>query len=98
MDWKEIEEVVSEAAESGDPILSRVRDLRLDINHFSMLLWDPFEQEFDSNDEDDENEANKPVLVQLDLDLSAQVGPACFNIFLQIGEQTCFTMLCCYRS
>jgi hypothetical protein len=44
MDWKEIEEVVSEAAESGDPILSRVRDLRLDINHFSMLLWDPFEQ------------------------------------------------------
>ena len=73
MDWKEIEEVVSEAADSGDPILSRVRDLRLDINHFSMLLWDPFEQEFDSNDEDDENEGNKPVLVLLDLDLSAQV-------------------------
>ena len=74
MDWKEIEEVVTEAADSGDPILSRVKDLRLDINHFSMYLWDPFEQEFDSNDEeDDDNERNKPVLVQLDLDLSAQV-------------------------
>ena len=44
MDWKEIEEIVSEASESGDPILSRVRDLRLDINHFSMLLWDPYDQ------------------------------------------------------
>jgi hypothetical protein len=44
MDWKEIEDVISEASESGDPILSRVRDLRLDINHFSILLWDPYAQ------------------------------------------------------
>ncbi len=44
MDWKDIEEIVSEAAESGDPVLSRVRDLRLDINHFSMMLWDPYDQ------------------------------------------------------
>ena len=44
MDWKDIEEIVSEAAESGDPVLSRVRDLRLDINHFSMMLWNPYDQ------------------------------------------------------
>jgi hypothetical protein len=73
MDWKEIEEVVAEAADSGDPILSRVRDLRLDINHFSMLLWDPFAQEFDSDQEEGEDNDNKPALVLLDLDLSAQV-------------------------
>lgn len=70
MDWKEIDELVAEAADSGDPVLSRVRNLRLDINHFSMLLSDPYEEE---NSDDDDGGDNKPVLVDLDLDLSAQV-------------------------
>ena len=70
MDWKEIDELVDEAADSGDPVLSRVRNLRLDINHFSMLLSDPYEEE---NSDDDDGGDNKPVLVDLDLDLSAQV-------------------------
>ena len=43
MDWKDIQEIVSEAGENGDPILSRIRKLKLDINHFSMILSDPFE-------------------------------------------------------
>jgi len=76
MDWKEIEELVAEASDSGDPILSRVRNLRLDINHFSMLLSDPYQEENSEDEEDDAAGAggsNKPVLVDLDLDLSAQV-------------------------
>ena len=43
MDWKDIEEIISEAAENGDPILSKIRKLKLDINHFSMMLSNPFE-------------------------------------------------------
>lgn len=43
MDWKDIQEIVSEAGENGDPILSRIRKLKLDINHFSMMLSNPFD-------------------------------------------------------
>lgn len=61
MDWKEIEEIVAEAAESGDPILSRVKSLRLDINHISMLLWDPYAESYDSDEEvAEDDDANKP--------------------------------------
>lgn len=80
MDWKEIEDLVTEASDSGDPILSRVRDLRLEINHFSMWLSDPYELTVDSSDDEDDNDVDdddnvgKPVLVELDLDLSAQVS------------------------
>ena len=42
MDWKDIQEIVEEAAENGDPILSRIRKLKLDINHFTMMLSNPF--------------------------------------------------------
>ena len=42
MDWKDIQEIAEEAAENGDPILSRIRKLKLDINHFTMMLSNPF--------------------------------------------------------
>ena len=42
MDWKDIQEIVEEASENGDPILSRIRKLKLDINHFTMMLSNPF--------------------------------------------------------
>jgi len=58
MDWKEIEEIVAEAADNGDPILSRVKSLRLDINHISMFLWDPYQESYDSEEEAD-NEVHK---------------------------------------
>lgn len=68
IDWKEIEELVAEAADSGDPVLSRVRNLRLDINHFSMLLSNPYA---DYSDDDEEEEGEETSLVDLDIDLSA---------------------------
>ena len=48
IDWKDIEEIVEEASDNGDPILSRIRKLKLDINHFTMLLSNPYE-EYDSS-------------------------------------------------
>lgn len=64
MDWKDIEEIVSEAGENGDPILSRISKLKLDINHFTMSLSNPFEEE----PEEHEHE------VELDIDLTAQAN------------------------
>ena len=44
IDWKDIEDIVEEAGDNGDPVLSRIRKLKLDINHFTMLLANPYEQ------------------------------------------------------
>ena len=48
IDWKDIEDIVEEAGDNGDPVLSRIRKLKLDINHFTMLLANPYEQ-YDSD-------------------------------------------------
>ena len=63
IDWTDIEEIVSEAGENGDPILSRIRKLKLDINHFTMMLSNPFEDEELAEHE-----------VELDIDLTAQAN------------------------
>ena len=44
IDWKDIEDIVEEAGDNGDPVLSRIRKLKLDINHFTMLLSNPYEE------------------------------------------------------
>ena len=56
MDWKDIEEIISEAGENGDPILSKIRKLKLDINHFTMVLTNPFEQAEDSSQDEEDSE------------------------------------------
>ena len=48
IDWKDIEDIVEEAGDNGDPVLSRIRKLKLDINHFTMQLANPYEQ-YDSD-------------------------------------------------
>ena len=46
IDWKDIKEIIEEAGDSGDPVLSRIRKLKLEINHFTMLLSDPYEDAY----------------------------------------------------
>ena len=46
IDWKDIKEIIEEAGDSGDPVLSRIRKLKLEINHFTMLLSDPYEDTY----------------------------------------------------
>ena len=73
IDWTDIEEIVAEAGENGDPILSRIRKLKLDINHFTMMLSNPFEE---AEDYEDEEGGGEPVEheVELDIDLTAQAN------------------------
>ena len=48
IDWKEIGELVKEAAENGDPVATRIKKLKLETNHFSILLTDPY-PDYDSD-------------------------------------------------
>lgn len=57
--WAEITELLREAQEQGDPVAQSIKQLKLDTNHFAMLLRDPYEE--DARD----------TLVDIDLDLSA---------------------------
>ena len=56
IDWQEIDDLIKEATEAGDPVASRIKKLKLDINHFSMLLTDPFSHldDFDMDEDSEE--------------------------------------------
>lgn len=59
--WEEIETVVKEAAEKGDPVAKMIKQLKLQSNHISLLLSDPYE----------EDEPTQPMVIDVDLALTA---------------------------
>lgn len=66
MPWDSIKTLVKEAQERGDPIASAIKELKLNINHISMNLTDPYQELMD------EEEAElKPMLVDIDMSLTA---------------------------
>ncbi|XP_078090271.1 ribosome quality control complex subunit NEMF [Mustelus asterias] len=96
IDWTEIGSIVKEAQEQEDAVACAIKELKLDTNHITMLLKNPYvtddeDQEHDVTlDEAVQNEQtkgkkkkdkkqqqkkmlqkNKPVLVDVDLGLSA---------------------------
>uniref|UniRef100_A0A224YPS8 Protein, containing FbpA domain n=1 Tax=Rhipicephalus zambeziensis TaxID=60191 RepID=A0A224YPS8_9ACAR len=56
--WAEITELLKEAQEQGDPMARSIRKLKLETNHFEMLLRDPYDE-------------GEEALVDIDIDLSA---------------------------
>ena len=42
LDWTEIKELIAEAAENGDPVVSRIKNLKQDTNQMTMLLAIPY--------------------------------------------------------
>ena len=58
IDWKEISALLKEAQDRGDPVAKRITKLKLDTNHFSMLLSDPYAY-LDEDDEDEEDAGDK---------------------------------------
>ncbi|XP_039446062.1 ribosome quality control complex subunit NEMF homolog [Culex pipiens pallens] len=77
MAWSDIQDLVKAAQANNDPIASCIRQLKLEINHISLLLKDPYavldeeeEEEEDSDREDDEQKL-EPMVVDVDLALSA---------------------------
>lgn len=56
--WAEITELLKEGQEQGDPMARSIRKLKLETNHFEMLLRDPYDE-------------GEEALVDIDIDLSA---------------------------
>ncbi|XP_078672293.1 ribosome quality control complex subunit NEMF-like isoform X3 [Branchiostoma floridae x Branchiostoma belcheri] len=78
IDWSEIWDIVKEAQAQGDPVASTIKSLKLDSNHITLLLRNPFSG-YESDSEGDEDEAgmgrevstDRPMKVDIDLALSA---------------------------
>ncbi|KAL8598247.1 hypothetical protein ACOMHN_035197 [Nucella lapillus] len=71
IDWTEISQLVKEAQATGDAVARAIVTLKLDINHITLMLHDPYEGEANDDDDDEESVALKPMKVDIDLGLSA---------------------------
>ncbi|XP_071961778.1 ribosome quality control complex subunit NEMF-like [Antedon mediterranea] len=76
IDWTEIKGIINEAQIQGDPVAMAIKNIKLDTNHITMSLRDPFEIIEDDEDEDKEkkdkkSENSKPMKIDVDLGLSA---------------------------
>ncbi|XP_076267295.1 nuclear export mediator factor NEMF homolog Clbn isoform X1 [Rhynchophorus ferrugineus] len=69
LSWEDINELVKEAASNGDPIASSINKLKLEVNHISLFLTDPYAEPTDSEASDQENE-NKIPSMEVDVDLA----------------------------
>ncbi|OXU30326.1 hypothetical protein TSAR_014923 [Trichomalopsis sarcophagae] len=65
MSWQDIKTLLKEAQDKGDPVASAIKHLKLESNHITMLLTDPYE------DSDDDEPELKPMTVDIDLAHSA---------------------------
>lgn len=64
IEWSEITQLIKEAREQGDPVALAIKELKLDTNHFIMVLKNPYEASAD-------DPVSNGKLVDIDLDLSA---------------------------
>ncbi|XP_034241273.1 nuclear export mediator factor NEMF homolog [Thrips palmi] len=65
--WSDIGIMLKEAQSQKDPIATCIKHLKLEMNHITVLLSDPF-----SDDDSDSDETPlKPTLIDLNLDLGA---------------------------
>eukprot|EP00058_Branchiostoma_floridae_P011333 XP_002596821.1 hypothetical protein BRAFLDRAFT_130588 [Branchiostoma floridae] len=78
IDWTEIWDIVKEAQAQGDPVASTIKSLKLDSNHITLVLRNPFSgYESDSEGDDDkagvgrEASSDRPMKIDIDLALSA---------------------------
>ncbi|XP_061468595.1 ribosome quality control complex subunit NEMF [Rhineura floridana] len=58
IDWTEIGTIVKEAQAQGDPVASAIKELKLQTNHITMLLKNPY---LFSEEEEEEEEAEEEV-------------------------------------
>ncbi|XP_066142754.1 ribosome quality control complex subunit NEMF homolog [Euwallacea fornicatus] len=74
MSWDNIEEVIDEARTRSDPSALAIKKLKLEINHISMFLQDPYAESTNidqSNQENEDDDKIPSMVVDLDLDLTA---------------------------
>lgn len=65
MSWPDIENLLKTAQEKNDPIAKIITQLKLEINHITLSLSDPYDSDSSENDN------LKPMSVDVDLDLTA---------------------------
>ncbi|XP_068618878.1 ribosome quality control complex subunit NEMF homolog [Battus philenor] len=70
MSWDAIKNLVKTAQDNKDPIASTIKQLKLETNHITLLLTDPFDEGDDYEDDEDDDRL-KPMLVDIDLSLTA---------------------------
>uniref|UniRef100_A0A182K4I6 NFACT RNA-binding domain-containing protein n=1 Tax=Anopheles christyi TaxID=43041 RepID=A0A182K4I6_9DIPT len=79
MSWTDIQDLVKAAQANKDPVASCIRQLKLEINHISLNLTDPYasldedasEEEDDDSEREDDEAKLEPMVVDVDLALSA---------------------------
>ncbi|XP_018801731.1 PREDICTED: nuclear export mediator factor NEMF homolog [Bactrocera latifrons] len=71
MSWPDIEKVVKEAQADDDPIAGAITKLKLEINHISLRLSDPYKNEEDDDNNEDSTDGLPTLVVDVDLALSA---------------------------
>ncbi|XP_044291971.1 nuclear export mediator factor NEMF isoform X2 [Varanus komodoensis] len=62
IDWTEIRAIVKEAQAQGDPVASAIKELKLQTNHITMLLRNPYilSEEEEEEEAGEEEEAEEP--------------------------------------
>ncbi|KAJ0173458.1 hypothetical protein K1T71_010607 [Dendrolimus kikuchii] len=66
MSWEDVKQLLIIAQNNNDPVASCIKQLKLNINHITLLLKDPF-----SHGDEDNEEKLEPMLVDIDLSLTA---------------------------
>ncbi|XP_070776068.1 ribosome quality control complex subunit NEMF [Enoplosus armatus] len=107
VDWTEIGIIVKEAQAAGDPVACAIKELKLQTNHITMLLKNPYISEEDQEEEEKKDVAeekgkknknkdkgqnkklqrNKPMLVDVDLGLSAYANAKKYYDFKRSAEK-----------
>lgn len=64
--WPEIQALVKGAQTNRDPVASTIKQLKLETNHITLLLSDPY-----AANADEEDEKLEPTLIDIDLAMSA---------------------------
>jgi predicted ribosome quality control (RQC) complex YloA/Tae2 family protein len=68
--WPDLADLIKEAASQGDEIAQRIRELKLETNHISLYLTDPYAEDASSS-EGETDDKIPPMVVDVDLELSA---------------------------
>ncbi|XP_051159476.1 ribosome quality control complex subunit NEMF homolog [Leptopilina boulardi] len=68
--WPDIEALVKEAQDRGDPIAQHIKQLKLQTNHISLLLTDPYNEGDDDDNEENENNASGSELKSMIVDIN----------------------------
>lgn len=67
--WPEIQTLVKSAQANGDPVASTIKQLKLEKNHISLYLTDPYQNE--DGDQYEDEEKLESMQIDIDLGLSA---------------------------